>query len=60
MNDWITNGKEIFLEDAFPAVMLNALDPDKFPYHSEDLVGLPDTTTPWAPKEEVAEETVEG
>lgn len=45
VNDWIMKEKELFLEDAFPAGMINALDPEKFPYHSEDLIGLPDETT---------------
>lgn len=53
INDWLsTEEKPIFLDDAFPGVMINALDPEKFPHHSEDLVGLPDETTPWADTEE--------
>lgn len=47
INDWLSpEDKPIFLDDAFPGTMINALDPEKFPHHSEDLIGLPDETTP--------------
>lgn len=44
VNDFFAT-PEVFVEDYFPVDMLNAQDPDKFPYNAEDLVGLPDTTT---------------
>lgn len=45
VNDFFATSK-VFVEDYFPVDMLNALEPDKFPYNAEDLVGLPDNTTP--------------
>ncbi len=44
VNDFFA-GTEVFLEDYFPVDMLNAEDPEKFPYHAEDLIGLPDNTS---------------
>lgn len=44
VNDFFAT-PEVFVEDYFPVDMLNAQDPDKFPYNAEDLVGLPDNTT---------------
>ena len=45
VNDFFAS-TEVFLEDYFPVDMLNAEDYDTFPYNAEDLVGLPDNTTP--------------
>lgn len=56
VNDFFA-GTEVFLEDYFPVDMLNAEDPEKFPYHAEDLIGLPDHINGNVEEEPNGEET---
>lgn len=56
INDNFSSKEVIEAGSNFGAVLSNAADPKKYPTNAEDLVGLPDETTPAGVAAKVAED----
>lgn len=56
INDNFSSKEVIETGSNFGAVLSNAADPEKYPTNAEDLVGLPDETTPAGVAAKVAED----
>lgn len=56
VNDNFSSKEVVEVGSNFGAVLSNAADPEKYPTNAEDLVGLPDETTPAGIAAKVAEE----
>lgn len=59
INDIFSSKEVVEAGSNFGAVFSNAADPEKYPTNAEDLVGLPDETTPAGIAAKVAEDEKE-